>query len=94
MAARLHQSHLDRGSRPCDLVSRAVRADTARARSSPAYRLLDPSRWIALCFAFMNKRAVPDPGVQGEVLVRLESAFDAEIGENCARIARRRVQGY
>jgi hypothetical protein len=63
-------------------------------RSSPAYRFLDASRWIALCFAFMNKRAVPDPGVQGEVLERLESAFEAEIGEYCARVARRCVQGY
>jgi hypothetical protein len=55
-------------------------------RVSPAYRFLDPSRWIALCFAFMNKRAVAGAAVQGEVLERLEAAFEAEIDEYCDRV--------
>jgi hypothetical protein len=51
------------------------------SRSSPAYRFLDPSRWIALCFAFWDKRAVAESAIQNEVLKRLEAAFDAEIDE-------------
>lgn len=51
-------------------------------RASPAYRLLDPSRWIALYFAFREKRAVAETEIQGEVLARLEGAFAAEINEN------------
>jgi hypothetical protein len=46
--------------------------------SSPPYRFLDPSRWIALMFAFRDKKA--NPGIQGEVLERLEAAFEAEMG--------------
>jgi hypothetical protein len=49
-------------------------------RSSPAYRFLDPSRWIALVFAFRDKKAVADAGIQDEVLERLEAAFEAEMG--------------
>jgi hypothetical protein len=48
--------------------------------SSPAYRFLDPSRWIALVFAFIDKKALAEPGIQGEVLERLEAAFEAEMG--------------
>jgi hypothetical protein len=48
-------------------------------RASPAYRFLDPSRWIALCFAFRNRRAVAESAIQNEVLERLEAAFDAEV---------------
>ena len=50
-------------------------------RVSSAYRLVDPSRWIALCFAFRDKRAVAESALQNEVLERLEAAFDAEIDE-------------
>ena len=49
-------------------------------RASPAYRFLDPSRWIALAFAFRDKKSVADSGIQGEVLERLEAAFEAEMG--------------
>jgi hypothetical protein len=49
-------------------------------RASPAYRFLDPSRWIALMFAFRDKKGVADPGTQDEVLERLEAAFEAEMG--------------
>jgi hypothetical protein len=42
-------------------------------RVSPAYRFLDPSRWIALSFAFKDKRAVPETAIQSEVLERLEA---------------------
>jgi hypothetical protein len=51
-------------------------------RASPTYRFLDASRWIALCFAFRDKRAVAEAGVQGEVFERLEAALAAEIGDN------------
>jgi hypothetical protein len=49
-------------------------------RASPAYRFLDPSRWIALMFAFMENKAVADSAIQDEVLARLETAFEAEMG--------------
>jgi hypothetical protein len=42
-------------------------------RASAAYRFLDSSRWIALCFAFMDRRAVAEAAVQTEVLERLEA---------------------
>jgi hypothetical protein len=48
-------------------------------RASPAYRFLDSSRWIALTFAFREKRAVAEAAIQSEVLERLEAAFAAEI---------------
>jgi hypothetical protein len=48
-------------------------------RASPAYRFLDSSRWIALSFAFRDKRAVAEAAIQSEVLERLEAAFAAEI---------------
>ena len=47
-------------------------------RASPAYRFLDPSRWIALCFAFRDKKAVAEAAIQREVLERLEAALAAE----------------
>jgi hypothetical protein len=53
-------------------------------RASPRYRFLDPSRWIALCFAFSDKRAVAEAAIQNEVLERLETAFETEIAENGA----------
>jgi hypothetical protein len=59
---------------------------SAFTRVSPAYRFLDPSRWIALCLAYMDKRTVADPGVQREVLKRLEAAFEDEIDETCDRV--------
>jgi hypothetical protein len=56
-------------------------------RSSPAYRFLDPSRWIALAFAFTEKKAAPDPAIQSEALERLEAAFEVEIGtENMSNL--------
>jgi hypothetical protein len=48
-------------------------------RVSPQYRFLDPSRWIALSFAFRDKRAVAEAAIQREVLGRLESALASEI---------------
>jgi hypothetical protein len=51
-------------------------------RASPPYRLLDASRWIALCFAFRDKKAVAEAAIQAEVLEKLEAAFEAEIAEN------------
>ena len=47
-------------------------------RASPPYRFLDSSRWIALSFAFRDKRAVAEAAIQSEVLERLEAAFAAE----------------
>jgi hypothetical protein len=49
-------------------------------RASPAYRFLDSSRWIALMFAFMENKTVADSAIQDEVLARLETAFEAEMG--------------
>ena len=58
---------------------------SAFTRASPPYRLLDPSRWIALCFAFKDGQAVAESAIQGEVLERLEAAFAAEVNENHVR---------
>lgn len=49
-------------------------------RASPAYRFLDPSRWLALTFAFRDGERVADISVQREVLERLGAAFEAEMG--------------
>jgi hypothetical protein len=54
-------------------------------RASPAYRFLDSSRWIALMFAFMGNEAVADSAIQDEVLARLETAFEAEMGAEAAQ---------
>jgi hypothetical protein len=62
-------------------------------RASPAYRFLDPSRWIALWFAFRDKKAVAEAAIQGEVLERLQAAVAAEIDENRDRVVARRGQG-
>jgi hypothetical protein len=76
----------------CGVKHRAPRAALYLAlasftRASPAYRFLDPSRWIALAFAFRDKKPTPGPGTQGEVLERLEAAFEAEIdASNCDRV--------
>ena len=51
-------------------------------RASPAYRFLDSSRWIALSFAFRDKRAVAEAAIQSEVLERLEAALTAEIEQD------------
>ena len=45
---------------------------------SPEYRLLEPSRWIALALAFMDI-SIPGTGIKDEVFARLESAFDMEM---------------
>ena len=50
---------------------------TAFTKSSPSYRLQDPSRWIALMLAFVGKRAKADPEVQVQVLERLVAAFES-----------------
>jgi hypothetical protein len=50
------------------------------ARSSPAYRFLDPSRWLALMFAFRDSETVANSDMQGELLEKLEAAFEAECG--------------
>ena len=52
------------------------------ARASAAYRFLDSSRWIALCFAFMDRRAVAEAAIQTEVLERLEAELAAELGKS------------
>jgi hypothetical protein len=53
-------------------------------RASSAYRLLDSSRWIALMFAFMDKKAAADSAIQNKVLKSLETAFEAEMSaEGC-----------
>ena len=51
------------------------------SRASPRYRFLDSSRWIALSFAFREKRTIAETAVQNEVLERLEAALAAEIEE-------------
>jgi hypothetical protein len=49
-------------------------------RASPAYRFIDPSRWLALSFAFERGQTVADVNLQHEVLERLEATFEAEMG--------------
>jgi hypothetical protein len=61
-------------------------AVAAFTRVSPAYRFLDSSRWIALCFAFRVKKRVADSAVQREVLLRLQAAFEEEIEESWDRV--------
>ena len=51
---------------------------TSFTKSSPPYRLHDPSRWIALMLAFIGKRSKADPDVQEQVLERLIAAFEVE----------------
>jgi hypothetical protein len=58
-------------------------AFSAFARASHAYRFLDSSRWIALYFAFMDKRAIAETAIQNEVLERLEAALAAEVFDSC-----------
>jgi hypothetical protein len=65
-----------KGRAPNSAICLALAAFT---RASPAYRFLDSSRWIALSFAFRDKRAVAEAAFQSEVLERLEAAFAAEI---------------
>jgi len=48
-------------------------------RASAPYRFLDASRWIALSFAFRDKRAVAETAVQSDVLQRLEAALAVEV---------------
>jgi hypothetical protein len=62
-------------------------AFSAFARASQAYRFLDASRWIALYFAFMDKRAVAETALQNEVLERLETAMTVELARNCGEVA-------
>jgi hypothetical protein len=46
---------------------------------TPEYRFLEPSRWISVALAYQEKKLVPEPSLQGEVLEKLEAAFEAEI---------------
>ena len=62
-------------------------AFSAFARASHAYRFLDASRWIALYFAFADKRAVAETALQNEILERLETALTIERGRNCGEVA-------
>ena len=48
-------------------------------RASRGYRFLDSSRWIALMFAFRDKKPAADAGIQRDALQRLEAAFEAEM---------------
>jgi len=48
------------------------------------YRFLRPAWWIAVTLAYLEKKPVPDPGLQGEVLEKLEAAFEAEISIDSA----------
>ncbi len=46
------------------------------------YRFLKPAWWIAVTITWLHKKSVPEPGLQGEVLEKLEAAFDAEISSH------------
>jgi hypothetical protein len=48
------------------------------------YRFLKPAWWISVTITWLDKRPVPEPGLQGEVLERLEAAFDREIESESA----------
>jgi hypothetical protein len=48
------------------------------------YRFLKPAWWIAVTITWLDKRPVPEPGLQGEVLERLEAAFEREVESECA----------
>ena len=43
------------------------------------YRFLKPACWIAVTISWLDKKPVPEPGLQGEVLERLEAAFEREV---------------
>jgi hypothetical protein len=62
-------------------------AFSAFARASHSYRFLDASRWIALYFAFVDKRAIAETALQNEVLERLETALTVELARNCGEVA-------
>ena len=62
-------------------------------RVSPAYRFLDSSRWIALSFAFRDRKAVAEVAIQSEVLERLDAAFAAEIEDCHGRAGRKKSCG-
>jgi hypothetical protein len=49
------------------------------------YRFLKPAWWIAVTLTWLAKRPVPNPCLQGEVLEKLEAAFEAEIFIDSAR---------
>lgn len=51
---------------------------------TPEYRFLEPSRWIAVTLAYLDKKPDPDPGLQSRVLEKLEAAFEAEISIDSA----------
>ena len=43
------------------------------------FRFPEPAWWVAVTVAFLENKPVPEPALQGEVLKRLESSFEAEI---------------
>ena len=47
--------------------------------STDDYRFLKPAWWVAVTITWLNKKPVPEPNLQGEVLERLEAAFEREI---------------
>ncbi len=49
------------------------------AGSTDECRFLQPAWWIAVTIAYLDKKPVPEVALQGEVLERLEEAFDLEM---------------
>jgi hypothetical protein len=47
-------------------------------------RFLQPAWWIAVTIAYLDKKPVPEVALQGEVLERLEEAFDIEMAAEAA----------
>jgi hypothetical protein len=58
------------------------------AAAADEYRFLQPAWWIAVTVAYLDKKPVPEPSLQGEVLERLETAFEAEITAEEIRVPR------
>jgi hypothetical protein len=52
--------------------------------STDESRFLLPAWWIAVTIAYLDKRTVPEVALQGEVLERLEEAFDVEMSAEAA----------
>ena len=52
--------------------------------STDESRFLLPAWWIAVTIAYLDKRTVPEVALQGEVLERLDEAFDVEMSAEAA----------
>jgi hypothetical protein len=50
------------------------------------YRFLKPAWWIAVTTTWLDKRPVPEPRLQGEVLEKLEATFEHEIESESAKL--------